>query len=136
MYFLRFKYNDRGRGQLQLWCTDTIVAEIESRTGVIDGNGKLIKNIAPGEWYINESPIDTINPSMVWSTEGWYVPLYTPEGERTHYGIHPDGGTKKGNGTKGCIGTQGDALIFRDSIRKILQEFKQNEIVVHIQKGV
>lgn len=134
-YFLRFKYNSKGRGYLTLWCVDTIVAEIEARTGSINKAGKFVNAITPGEWYIKEPPIDTINNSMIWESEGWYAALYTPDGDRTSFGIHPDGGFVKGNGTKGCIGIQGDALIFRDSIRKIIENFKQNEIVVHIKKG-
>lgn len=134
-YFLRFKYNKKGRGYLTLWCVDTIVAEIEARTGSINKSGELVNAIKPGEWYIKEAPVDTINNAMIWESEGWYAALYTPDGDRTSYGIHPDGGFVKGNGTKGCIGTQGDALIFRDSIRRILNDFGQKEIVLHIQKG-
>jgi len=132
--FFTFKFNNLGRGRLQLYTGESIVDSIEARTGSISGKSRLLNAIYPGVWSIRDEPVETQEKAMVWYKIGWKARLYTPVGERSSYLIHPDGGEKLGNGTDGCIGLQGNGQSIRNSIRNIIRNIEQPEIEVHISK--
>lgn len=107
-----------------------------ARTGSV-GVGGILKNaITPGVWTVRDKSIDTNELPMQWEMgKGWKVRLYSPDGVWTHYLIHPDGSALgvggRGNGTGGCIGIQGNGLLFRSVVDSVLNN--QSVVEVHIE---
>lgn len=117
--YLTFKTDERGFGKLTLH-TDGFDFSFDARTGSISTSGKLINNISSGIWTIKEQPVDTEEIAMVVAGIGWKARLYTPEGNWSHYLIHPDGNLP---GTLGCIGIQKtNAVFLRDAIKQAIAE--------------
>jgi hypothetical protein len=136
-HLIQFDYNTRGRGTLRLRNDSLIELFVKCRTGSIGGGGRLKNAIAPGVWSIQEPCVDTDETAMQWEPgKGWKARLYTPEGEWSHYLIHPDGGKVLGNGTLGCIGTQGTYIELRQAIDKILTFQDVIKVYINDLKGV
>jgi hypothetical protein len=137
-YFLEYQYNDRGRGQLKLHNDSLLAYEIEARTGSINKAGRLVNNIRPGVWSITSKSVETTEKPMRWEDKegyGWKIRMNTPEGMTSRYLIHPDGGKGgRGNGTAGCIGTQGNAFQLRFDLDKILDT--QDDIEVYVNTPI
>lgn len=115
-WFLSFDYDKMGWGELLLHNDSLIPFRIEARSGSINQGGLLINVVEPGIWTGQAKPETTPETGMVWRgfAMGWKYRLWDQLGNRTHILIHPDGDGKGkrnyGNGTDGCIGTQGQAL--------------------------
>lgn len=132
MKTLSFSYNDKGRGVLTLYNGRTIIKSCKCRTGSIDSSGSLVNAIKPGVWTVREPSVDTTESGMIGPAGiGWKTRMWTPEGEWSHYLIHPDGG--KG-GTKGCIGIQGDGFKMRELIDEALQS--QEMVLVYVNTAM
>lgn len=99
-YKLTFQYNHLGFGALCIWKNDRIEECFPCRTGIIDHSGKLINNIRTGIWNAREDVVYTNEIAMVVDGIGFKLRLWTPEGEWSHYLIHPDGNKP---GSEGCI---------------------------------
>lgn len=131
---ISFAYNTKGRGLLLLFSGEDVVMDCYCRTGSIDPAGALV-NACPPKVYTIESkspPIDTDHPAMhVIDGLGWWCVFYDSDGNKTHLGLHPDGGA---GGTLGCIAMIGtDARPLKDRITEILKT--QKSIKVYISKG-
>lgn len=115
-WFLQFNYDLKGWGELLLHNDSLIPFRIEARSGSINRDGILINVISPGIWTGQAPPVVTPEVGMMWKgfAMGWKWRMWSPDGKWTRHLIHPDGdgkgGNKIGNGTNGCIGTQGQAL--------------------------
>lgn len=134
-HYIIFKYDESGRGMLELHNDSLIEIFVEARTGSINRKGKLVNAIRPGLWTIRNFTVDTTEKAMEWeSGMGWKVRMWTPEGKWSRYLIHPDGGKSKGNGTKGCIGIQGNGIDLRYDIDAIVA--LQDQIKVYINQEV
>lgn len=139
-WYIEFRYDENGKGLLKLHNDSLLPIEIPSRTGSIKKNVGLINEIQPGIWSIHDEPELTTENGMIWDVDnlGWKVRLWTPAGEKSHYLIHPDGNGKgwgrRGNGTAGCIGLQGDGLLLKDKIHFIL--IKQLTIQVYVNSPI
>ena len=139
-WYLDFNYNKKGRGVLRLHNDSIIPFDIEARTGSINTDGKLVNPITPGDWTGRAVPVETTEPGMIWEgwDVGWKWRLWTPEGVWSRYLIHPDGDGKgkgnSGNGTLGCIGTQGQAEELRERLDWIMP--KQEIVPVYINQPI
>ena len=140
-YHIEFMYNERGRGVLVIKQHSLLIRTVEARTGSINSKGDLVNAIKKGRWYIIEQSVDTDEKGMIITPgKGWKVRLWllgkNNTFQFTHFLIHPDGdGTGKGkllNGTKGCIGTQKDALDVRKAIDNILKRQKSITVFVNV----
>lgn len=100
MYKLTFNYNSKGYGPLCIWLDDKMIDCFPCRTGSIGINGSLINAIRSGVWTAKEQVVNTNEIAMVVDGIGFKLRLWTPEGEWSHYLIHPDGNKP---GSDGCI---------------------------------
>lgn len=129
---MSFSYDDRGYGVLSVYDGTLVVKSVRCRTGSINKKGALVNAIRPGVWTIKKPSVDTTEPGMINDAGiGWKVRMWTPEGEWSHYLIHPDGG--KG-GTRGCIGILKEDLSMRECIDETL--LLQETIRVYINKPI
>ena len=122
-WFITFDYDEYGHGELKLHNDSLISLFANARTGSISQAGNLVNKIMPGIWTIRSASVDTTEKSMEWEKHfGWKVRLWTPAGNWSRFLIHPDGSSKgrRGNGTSGCIGLQGNYLELRFEIDKII----------------
>lgn len=134
-HFITFKYDEKGRGVVELHNNSLIETFVEARTGSINAKGILVNAIRPGIWTIRKPSKDTTEIAMEWQKDfGWKTRLWTPEGKWSRYLIHPDGGRNRGNGTKGCIGIQGNGIDLRYDIDVILK--MQEQVKVYINQEV
>jgi len=121
--YIQFKYDERGFGKLI--CMEGL--SFDCRSGSINTDGELVNVIRPGVWTIREPSVDTTEPGMVVEEgEGWKIRMWTPEGEWSHYLIHPDGG--KG-GSLGCIVTIGTTA---SKLRKALDDTLQRQEMIKV----
>jgi len=123
---LKFFYDSRGRGELELYKDDKVIDRYHCRTGSIDKNGKLVNALPITTYCLSDKSIDTTEEAMsvVAGIAGWKIRLWrVSKGgqlEFTHLLIHPDGG--KG-GTLGCIGIEGtNAVSFRHELDAAVKE--------------
>lgn len=131
MYSMTFHYSRRGIGDLQLRKSGEIDRYWTARTGSINASGELINAIEPGVWKILEMTTYTDEAAMIVDGIGWKARLYTPDGEYSHYLIHPDGGKP---GTAGCIGLIGtNAMPLKELIDCIL--ITQPQILVDVARS-
>ena len=141
-HFLEFQYDEYGRGDLKLHNDSLIEFEIKARTGSVSRAGNLVNKMPKGIWKILKPAKDTTERAMEWEKDhGWKVRLYRYRKGKwiwTHYLIHPDGSgrglNRRGDGTAGCIGTQGNALQLRCDINAILT--KQDHIKVYVNTPI
>lgn len=119
---LTFTYNDKGYGDLSIVQYNVVVRSWLARTGSINKQGKLINAIKPGNWSGREVPVGTNEIAMVVDGVGWKWRLWDPDGNWTHYLIHPDGNLP---GSMGCIVLVNTAAIeLRDRLRQYTMEYK------------
>lgn len=139
MYSLRFEYDSRGFGKLQLVGDGGVEVEHLARTGSVNHAGKLQNAIPTGMWYLldNHKPQGTTEVAMMRTPgAGWKVRLYrlnTNINEYFYDGflIHPDGNKP---GSEGCIVTvQSDALDLKQEITRILKD-EQDSIELYVGK--
>lgn len=139
-YALYFEYDNRGRGKLELVDEDdAVVLEKLCRTGSIATNGQLVHACPPGLYTLvdRDGPSYTDHPAMhvpFRQGRGWWVPFYR-SGDKTHLGIHPDGGA---GGTEGCIGVlEENANDLMDRLQQILKaQFEVQIFVTSQQRGL
>lgn len=141
-WFLSFQYNEKyGCGVLELRNDSLIPFQAEARTGSMKVKQGLVKAITPGIWTIHadDPPELTNEPGMVWDEGlGWKARMRTPKGNWSRYLIHPDGDGKgegkRGNGTRGCIGIQGNGNQLYTELHQILK--KQDIVRVYINTPI
>lgn len=104
MYSLKFAYDKRGHGHLELLKDGEVYRYWEARCGSVNASGELVKSTPPATYTLRSAPVETTHPAMIIDGFGWWWVMYDTEGKRTRLGIHPDGG--KG-GTEGCVGLLG-----------------------------
>ena len=132
MVRIEFRYEEFGFGQLKVIENDNIIFQCNARTGSIN-NGKLVKSLPRGLWYIKDAPVNTQEKSMIIApdfkpnTIGWKIRLYNQLRKRTSYLIHPDGNKP---GTLGCIGLFGMCWELKNLLG--LSIYKQKEIKVYV----
>ena len=134
-YFIEFKYNDRGHGNLILRQDSLITLEVPTRTGSLkfDNNElKLVNAIDPGLWYILMPSVDTTEIGMERTPgKGWKIRLFTDKKKYTHFLIHPDANKP---GTDGCLGLlDTDGLTLRHYLDRILALQAEIEVFINIQ---
>ena len=133
-YFIEFKYNDRGHGNLILRQDSLVTLEVPTRTGSLkfeENELRLVNAIKPGLWYILLPSVDTTEIGMERTPgKGWKIRLFTEKKERTHYLIHPDANKP---GTDGCLGLlDTDGLTLRHYLDRILRLQSQIEVFINI----
>ena len=141
-WFLDFRYNEYGKGVLEVHNNSLISLTEQARTGSISRAGNLVNKIMPGIWRIFKPSVDTTETAMEWEKGfGWKVRLYKLVNgiwKWTHFLIHPDGSGKgvgrRKDGTAGCIGVQGNCLDLRYEIDKILD--LQDNIEVYVNTPI
>jgi len=141
-WYIVFKYDEKGYGNLSLHEDSLIAIIIPSRTGSLRATKdpitgavtgtELVNGLRPGLWWIMDRPVDTTEAAMDSPlVVDKKVRLYEDPGKFTHYLIHFDAGKP---GTKGCIGTQ-DAektLVLMDRITNILKLQKRIAVYANI----
>lgn len=126
-YSLRFCYNSKGKGDLELLRNGEVVLKWFSRTGSINNAGVLVNACAPDTYQMTVAPIETDHIGMVVDGEGWWVPFFK-DGKRLHVGLHPDGNKP---GTEGCVATIGtSALPLMSYLTKAIIDQKVVEITI------
>ena len=125
-----FSYNKLGRGNLSLQLDGETYREWPCRCGSIDTTGALVHATPPGTYKIMERANFTQLEPMCIGGLGWWCVLFDASNNRTHLGIHPDGGL---GGTNGCIGTQGTDIPLMDYINQYLKE--QGSILVEVSQS-
>jgi len=119
MRYLEFCYNSLGRGPLTLWEDASVVERLRCRTGSINSCGELVNAIQPGVWTGRERPVETDEKAMyIIEGNGWKWRLWKPNGEWSHYLVHPDGHLP---GSDGCLAIQDtDALGFKEMLHETM----------------
>ena len=133
---LEFVYDERGFGELSLMDGENCLDRYRCRTGSINTKGKLVNALKPINYIILDKSVNTCEFSMyVTIGHGWKIRLYIDLGvkgtKRTRLLIHPDGGEKINNGTRGCIGIQAtDAISFRHELDKCIDDYGRLPVMV------
>ena len=136
-YRMKFEYDKRGYGYLELWCQAVMINKWYARSGSCDKTGKLVNAINPHIWYIIDGPVPPHKSEYDkmyvkkkqgkgWKIRLWPIPTPKEHDPTSHYLIHPDGNKP---GTSGCIGIQkSNAVDLHNWLIKHYTE-KSNDII-------
>lgn len=129
MYSIKFEYDKRGRGWLEVYDGEDLKAAFYARSGSVNTDGVLVNVIRPGTYQILTNAVETDLKAMVINNFGWWVPFFDIQGVKLHIGIHPDGGL---GGTEGCIGTREQAR----SLMELINRIRLNQPIIPVKVEV